>query len=170
MPTSAAGPPADRATPRLGLAEQTNIGRLAAAGFAPRADEQRGYFLTPAQYHATPGTIEVAHTVEPVLIFTPRPGWTGTAHYPNPGGSLDQIELHATLTPVAATVALAGLEQRFGPAADRRTFPGESPSAAGALRLVWVRGGVWLVAFAGPDGNVSITYRRDDRPASSIGP
>ena len=126
--------------------------------------------MTPAQYHATPGTIEVAHTVEPVLIFTPRPGWTGTAHYPNPGGSLDQIELHATLTPVAATVALAGLEQRFGPAADRRTFPGESPSAAGALRLVWVRGGVWLVAFAGPDGNVSITYRRDDRPASSIGP
>jgi hypothetical protein len=33
--------------------------------------------------------------------------------------------------------------------------------------MVWVRGGIWLVAFAGPEG-VSITYRRDDRPASAI--
>lgn len=142
--------------------------RLLVAGMAPRADVTRGYFSRPDEPHAAPGKIEVAHTVEPELLFTPRPGWTGTAHYPTVGGALDTITLAASLTGAGARAELSALEQRLGPPDDRRTFPGSG--SGGTLRLIWVRGGVWLVASAGDDGQLSIVFRRDSRPASAIGP
>lgn len=150
------------------LAPAEAFDRLAAAGMAPVADEQRAYYSTPEQFHAAPGTIEVAHTVEPMVRFSPRPGWTGTAHYPTVGGALDVITLTARLSPPAAGAALAELERRHGPPDDRRTADTDPALAAGTARLIWVRGGVWLVAAADPDGAVTVTYRRDDRPASAI--
>ncbi|MBK9035360.1 MAG: hypothetical protein IPL61_29585 [Myxococcales bacterium] len=152
------------------MLEDEAVARLAAAGMAPRADEMHAYVSTPEQFHAAPGTIEVAHTVEPMILFVPRPGWTGTAHYPTPGGHLDRVELRALLTPAAARAELDALARRLGAPDDERTFATDPPTGPGSLRRVWVRGGVWLVAFAEPGGAVSLAYRRDDRPASAIAP
>lgn len=151
-----------------GLAEADAVARLAVAGMAPRTDELHAYVSTPGQFHAAPGTIEVAHTVEPVVHYVPAPGWTGAAHYEKVGGALDRIELTAHLDPVAAAAALRGLERRFGRPDDRRTYAPAVAGGAGVRRLVWVRGGAWLVASASPDGDVALAYRRDPRPASAI--
>ena len=149
------------------LSEGDAFTRLKRAGMAPRSDEMHAYFTTPDQFHAAPGTIEVAHTVEPMILFTPRAGWTATAHYRTVGGLLDRVELMAHLSAAAARAELAALERRYGPPDDRYTYPSDA-AALGATRLVWVRSGIWLVAIAGPDGVISLAYRRDDRPAWAI--
>lgn len=176
-PTAPAPPPAAPTAPAAlvfeplawDVPEHEAERRLQAAGMAPRSETTRGYFSTPPQLQAEPRPI-IAHTVEPVLLFTPRPGWTGTAHFPTVGGALDTIELAASLSAAGARAELSALEQRLGPPNDRRTLPGSGSGSAGSLRLIWVRGGVWLVASAGDDGKVSISFRRDNRPASEIGP
>ena len=149
-----------------GLSPQEAFERLAAAGLAPRADEQRGYFTSPDQGHAAPGTIAVAHTSEPVVTYTPRPGWTATVHYPTYGVPMDSIDVQAALTADEARAELRALERRHGPPVDRRLDDG----APGAERLVWIRGGVWLVATASRDGALWLSYRRDPRPASALAP
>jgi hypothetical protein len=151
-----------------GLTEDEAVARLARAGMAPQSDEIHGYFSTPEQFHAAPGTIEVAHTIEPVILFVPRPGWTGTVHYPSPGAPMDRVELAAQLTRDGALAELRALERRFGPPDDRVTYPADAPAVAGSTRLAWVRGGVWLIAFAGSTGGLSVAYRRDDRPLSEL--
>ena len=150
------------------LSEGDAFARLERAGMAPHADELHAYFTTPDRFHTAPGTIEVAHTVEPTILFTPRLGWTATAHYRTVGGPLDRVELTAQLTAAMARTEMAALERRYGPPDDRYTYPGDALAAPGATRLVWVRGGIWLVAVADPDGAISIAYHRDDRPASAI--
>lgn len=171
-PPALAAPRPTLAPPPLtwDLSEQAAFERLDAAGFRPRADLQRGYFTSPDQGHAAPGTIAVDHTTEPVVVYTPRPGWTGVVHYPSVGGAMDSIEERASLTPATATAELRALERRHGPPADRRVHPAEPSGGPGTERLVWVRDGVWLVALASPDGALSIAYRRDPRPASDIVP
>lgn len=164
----------DRTAPLLpvplawSLSEGDAFSRLERAGMAPHSDELHAYFTTPDQFHAAPGTIEVAHTVEPMILFTPRAGWTATAHYRTVGGPLDRVELTGHLPAAAARTELAALERRYGPPDDRYTYPGNAPAAPSATRLVWVRGGIWLVAVADPDGALSIAYHRDDRHASAI--
>lgn len=164
----------DRTAPLLpvplawSLSEGDAFARLQRAGMAPRSDEVHAYFTTPDQFHAAPGTIEVAHTVEPMIRFTPRVGWTAIAHYRTVGGPLDRVELTAQLPAAAARTELVALERRYGPPDDRYTYPGDAHTAPGSTRLVWVRGGIWLVAVADPNGVISIAYRRDDHPASAI--
>ena len=147
--------------------ERDALAALTRAGMAPRSEAQHGYFSTPGQFHAAPGTIEVAHTIEPLILFTPRAGWTGIAHYPTVGGTLDQIELRGDLSPTAARAELAALTRRLGRPDDQRAFPAATGET---LRAIWVRGGVWLVVLVEPEGTITQTYRRDDRPATEIGP
>lgn len=153
-----------------GLSEQDAFDVLVAAGARPRADAQHGYVTSPTQFHAAPGTIEVAHTVEPVILYDAGRGLRGTVHYPTVGGAIDRIEVQGTLTADEAKAELRALERRHGAPTDRHTYPGDAPAVPGAERWTWVRGGVWLVAIAGPDGGLSIYYRRDARPASDIAP
>ncbi len=111
----------DRTAPLLpvplawSLSEGDAFSRLERAGMAPHSDELHAYFTTPDQFHAAPGTIEVAHTVEPMILFTPRAGWTATVHYRTVGGPLDRGELTAHLPAAAARTELAALERRYGP-------------------------------------------------------
>ncbi|MNC95326.1 hypothetical protein D3C83_124190 [compost metagenome] len=86
------------------------------------------------------------------------------------GAKLDRIEIQARVAGDAAFDALAELEHRHGPPDDRREFFSGEAVIPPSVRLVWVRGGIWLVAFAAHDGQLSIAYRVDDRPASAIGP
>lgn len=143
---------------------------LARAGMAPRSEAQHGYVTTPEQFHAAPGTIEVAHTVEPILLYTPRAGWTGRAHYPTVGGALDRVELQGRLTPAAAGAELAAMVRSLGRPDDERGFAAIPPTTGELRRAIWVRGGVWLVVLVEPEGTIALTYRRDDRPATEIGP
>lgn len=140
------------------------IAALERAGMAPRSDARHAYVSTPEQFHAAPGTIEVAHTVEPIVLFTPRAGWTGMAHYPTVGGALDEVALRGRVASTAVGAELDALVRRLGAPDDARALAG------GTLRRIWVRGGVWLVALVEPDGTMTLTYRRDARAATEIGP
>jgi hypothetical protein len=102
------------------------------------------------------------HTVEPNVLFTPRRDWQGVAHWRMVGGPLIEITLTSTnkLTEIAVRDELAGLERRYG-------RPDRTSDRYGGHQEIWVRGGVWLVAFAGVDGKarkLSVSFRRDDRP------
>jgi hypothetical protein len=145
------------------LSESEVNERLAAANMAPQSDEIRAYF---APEPTAPGEPQepISHTSEPVVIFHPKPGWTGQARFGSVGGSLASIEIRAQLTATAARHELEHFQKTYGPPTETRTLED------GATRKVWIRGGVWLIAIAGRDGSLWVEFRRDDRPASAIGP
>lgn len=135
---------------------QGAVEALERAKMAPRQADRHGYF---------PGWESTGHTVEPEVFYTPRPGWTGEAHYTwsdaDKAYRLDGIALIGALSQEALAKELAALERRYGP-----------PTRRNGAQRVWVRGGVWLVVSPSATADAATglwslteSYRRDDRPA-----
>jgi hypothetical protein len=117
------------------------------AHLAPQYGENRAYFMSD-------DNIPV-HTNEPVIGFTPEPGWRGEARF-GPDEKLDAVSLSPiaeTLPPADVARVLARLEKQHGPPTDHVAWP-----AGGGHSDIWKHTSGQLTAAIGDNGTLHVVY------------